>query len=415
MSATTQIANMEKNNHSGNGDHHNPQNLSVAAYPVVNQTDIIAQIQEQNFLSTVHHQFNQNQGKYIDLLSKIVDYQALMLDKYQDSAALPKAMHNFDQILQILQRNQLNYNVNHEGYLQNQLNLIRTSELPTDISNKLDDVSVSKQLNAAIPETQAVLPVAPKQELQSSLDLSANQLASNVATPTKTEELPQVPSSNEFNYIPVNKEPNGSVPKTNVVETVVPTPGIVSTPPKPSFLQQIVITSQPTSDAVESVSAPSIPTALPEPTNSAVEGVSAPSISTALPEPTNNVVESVSAPVLPQEDAPAASVDLSGFSNRLLEVVSDKTGYPVDMLDLNMDLEADLGIDSIKQLEIFAAMHEEFPDMDVDPELFRDLRTLAKIVDYLQEHLSKQATQSSNNGKVDQEQGIERQVVKKKS
>ncbi|MBD6618876.1 hypothetical protein FNW02_24380 [Komarekiella sp. 'clone 1'] len=395
MSATTQIANMEKNNHSGNGDSRNLQNLSVAAYPVINQTDILAQIQEQNFLSTVHQQFNQNQGKYIDLLSKIVDYQALMLDKYQDSAALPKAMHNFDQILQILQRNQLNYNINHEGYLQNQLNLIRTSELPTDISNKLDDVSLNKQLNAATSETQAALPLSPKQELQSSLDSSVNQLANNVATPQKTEELPQVPSvSNDLTYIPVNKKPNGSVPKTNAVETVAPTPPIVSTPPKPSFLQQVVITSEPTNNAVESVSALSIPT--------------------VAPEPTNDVVESVSAPVHPQEDAPTTSVDLSGFSNRLLEVVSDKTGYPVDMLDLNMDLEADLGIDSIKQLEIFAAMHEEFPDMDVDPELFRDLRTLAKIVDYLQEHLSKQATQPSNNGNVDQEQGIERQAVKKK-
>lgn len=395
MSATTQIANMEKNNHSGNGDSRNPQNLSVAAYPVINQTDILAQIQEQNFLSTVHQQFNQNQGKYIDLLSKIVDYQALMLDKYQDSAALPKAMHNFDQILQILQRNQLNYNINHEGYLQNQLNLIRTSELPTDISNKLDDVSLNKQLNAATSETQAALPLSPKQELQSSLDSSANPLANNVATPPKTEELPQVPSvSNDLTYIPVNKEPNGSVPKTNAVETVAFTPPIVSTPPKPSFLQQVVITSEPTNNAVESVSAPSIPT--------------------VAPKPTNDAVESVSAPVHPQEDAPTTSVDLSGFSNRLLEVVSDKTGYPVDMLDLNMDLEADLGIDSIKQLEIFAAMHEEFPDMDVDPELFRDLRTLAKIVDYLQEHLSKQATQPSNNSNVNQEQSIERQAVKKK-
>ncbi|MBE9035891.1 phosphopantetheine-binding protein [aff. Roholtiella sp. LEGE 12411] len=392
MSATTQIANIEKNNHSGNGDNRNPQNLSVAAYPVVNQSDILAQIQEQNFLSTVHQQFNQNQGKYIDLLSKIVDYQALMLDKYQDSAALPKAMHNFDQILQILQKNQLNYNINHEGYLQNQLNLIRTSELPTDISNKLDDVSLSKQLNTAISENQAVLPLSHKQELQSSLDSSASQSASSI--PTQAEELAQVRSSHEFNYVPVSKEPNGSFPKTNIVDTVAATSPTVSTPPKPSLLQQVVITSEPTNDVVESVSAPSIPTS---------------------PEPINNSVKSVSAPVHPQEDAPSTTVDLSGFSNRLLEVVSDKTGYPVDMLDLNMDLEADLGIDSIKQLEIFAAMHEEFPDMDVDPELFRDLRTLAKIVDYLQEHLSKnQATQTSNNGNTDQDLGIERQVVKKK-
>ncbi|WP_433379444.1 SDR family NAD(P)-dependent oxidoreductase [Actinoplanes sp. CA-142083] len=42
----------------------------------------------------------------------------------------------------------------------------------------------------------------------------------------------------------------------------------------------------------------------------------------------------------------------------LLSVVADKTGYPVDMLNGGMDLESDLGIDSIKKVEIFAAVRE---------------------------------------------------------
>ncbi|HET6532601.1 MAG TPA: SDR family NAD(P)-dependent oxidoreductase [Actinoplanes sp.] len=42
----------------------------------------------------------------------------------------------------------------------------------------------------------------------------------------------------------------------------------------------------------------------------------------------------------------------------LLSVVADKTGYPVDMLNGDMDLETDLGIDSIKKVEIFAAVRE---------------------------------------------------------
>jgi acyl transferase domain-containing protein/NAD(P)-dependent dehydrogenase (short-subunit alcohol dehydrogenase family) len=40
----------------------------------------------------------------------------------------------------------------------------------------------------------------------------------------------------------------------------------------------------------------------------------------------------------------------------LLKIVSDKTGYPPDMLDLNLDMEADLSIDSIKRMEIIAAL-----------------------------------------------------------
>jgi len=40
----------------------------------------------------------------------------------------------------------------------------------------------------------------------------------------------------------------------------------------------------------------------------------------------------------------------------LLKIVSDKTGYPSDMLDLDSDMEADLSIDSIKRMEIIAAL-----------------------------------------------------------
>ena len=43
----------------------------------------------------------------------------------------------------------------------------------------------------------------------------------------------------------------------------------------------------------------------------------------------------------------------------LLEIVADKTGYPTDMLEMDMDLEADLGIDSIKRVEILGALQEK--------------------------------------------------------
>ncbi|WP_434523953.1 beta-ketoacyl synthase N-terminal-like domain-containing protein [Photorhabdus asymbiotica] len=45
---------------------------------------------------------------------------------------------------------------------------------------------------------------------------------------------------------------------------------------------------------------------------------------------------------------------------KLVAIISDKTGYPQDMIDAEMDLEADLGIDSIKRLEIFGAMFDTF-------------------------------------------------------
>ena len=61
----------------------------------------------------------------------------------------------------------------------------------------------------------------------------------------------------------------------------------------------------------------------------------------------------------------------------MLEIVSAQTGYPPDMLDLDLDLEADLGIDTVKQAETFAAIREEY-DIERDDNLaLRDYPTLA--------------------------------------
>ena len=44
---------------------------------------------------------------------------------------------------------------------------------------------------------------------------------------------------------------------------------------------------------------------------------------------------------------------------RLTGVVSERTGYPPEMLNIDADLEADLGIDSIKRVEIFSALQSD--------------------------------------------------------
>jgi hypothetical protein len=43
----------------------------------------------------------------------------------------------------------------------------------------------------------------------------------------------------------------------------------------------------------------------------------------------------------------------------MLEVVSQLTGYPTEMLGLDMDIEAELGIDSIKRVEILSTLEEK--------------------------------------------------------
>ncbi|HTU89480.1 MAG TPA: beta-ketoacyl synthase N-terminal-like domain-containing protein, partial [Gemmataceae bacterium] len=68
------------------------------------------------------------------------------------------------------------------------------------------------------------------------------------------------------------------------------------------------------------------------------------------------------APLPPPQPAPAAPVvSEQRIETILLEVIAEKTGYPAEMLDLDMALDADLGIDSIKRVEILSALQERLP------------------------------------------------------
>ena len=68
----------------------------------------------------------------------------------------------------------------------------------------------------------------------------------------------------------------------------------------------------------------------------------------------------------------------------LLDVVAEKTGYPVDMLNLDMNMDTDLGIDSIKRVEILSAFQEKMPEAPtVNPENLATLQTLQQIVDFM--------------------------------
>jgi acyl carrier protein len=70
-------------------------------------------------------------------------------------------------------------------------------------------------------------------------------------------------------------------------------------------------------------------------------------------------------------------------TDKVLEIVAAKTGYPQDMLDLDLDLEADLGIDTVKQAETIAAIRETF-DIPVQQNLsLRDYPTLKHVIRFV--------------------------------
>ena len=87
-------------------------------------------------------------------------------------------------------------------------------------------------------------------------------------------------------------------------------------------------------------------------------------------------------PVAALGDAPVDVIP--GVAAALLSVVSEKTGYPEEMLDLSMGLDADLGIDSIKRVEILSALQERLPETPIiTPEHLGEIQTLGQIVDFL--------------------------------
>ncbi len=140
--------------------------------------------------------------------------------------------------------------------------------------------------------------------------------------------------------------------------------------------QERVLTAFLTGAPTESQSAESpTPHATPELASSASESVEpAPPVAPAMPvaratEPAPPTVPA-GMPEVTEPSAPASSVD---FERVLVDVVSERTGYPADMLELDANLEADLGIDSIKRVEIIGAFRRAaLPSVEEPPAWFME-------------------------------------------
>lgn len=86
------------------------------------------------------------------------------------------------------------------------------------------------------------------------------------------------------------------------------------------------------------------------------------------------------------------------FSAVLLGLVSERTGYPSEMLDLDLDLEADLSIDSIKRLEVIGELSRVLElrsrlgaDAEMRIEALSRQKTLRAILDWLRDNVGASA------------------------
>ena len=59
----------------------------------------------------------------------------------------------------------------------------------------------------------------------------------------------------------------------------------------------------------------------------------------------------------------------------VLEKICEKTGYERSDLDLDFELEADLGIDTVKQAELFAELKEEL-NIEEEPQALQNIEAL---------------------------------------
>ncbi len=87
---------------------------------------------------------------------------------------------------------------------------------------------------------------------------------------------------------------------------------------------------------------------------------------------------------LPDEKKSRSHNSRQTVSNVLVSTISDLTGFPVEMLEPSMNLESDLGIDSIKRVEILSRLEQELDHIDtISSDDIANLKTIEEIISYL--------------------------------
>ncbi|MFI0793750.1 beta-ketoacyl synthase N-terminal-like domain-containing protein, partial [Micromonospora rubida] len=108
--------------------------------------------------------------------------------------------------------------------------------------------------------------------------------------------------------------------------------------------------------------------------------------------------------VSPAPTPVAAGPSLADFQQAILAVLSERTGYPADLIELDLDLEADLSIDSIKRAEVAGEVAQRLHlTVDGDESELEDLvkaRTVRAMVTWLDERMAGSVRLSVSTGPV---------------
>ena len=286
--------------------------------------------QNQNENLQVHSQYLNHQVEYIRTFFRLMEQQNTLFARTESSETLkPKMIASLERGMVQFHSHQGDTLKVHEQYLQDQVEY--TKNFFQHIQQEYEQLVQSEGITEKQAKTSLSVPVVSNQVSQQTVE-------NNVTEQTST---------------------NGHTP-------------VVETKPEPKPESVVAATNQ---------------VSQPELQNTASEEIPA-KTSTSLIESKPEPISENGHQSKPESSVSlsTSSVDLSNLDTNLLTITSEKTGYPVEMLEMDMDMEADLGIDSIKRVEIMGALQEMYPDLPKSDnvEELSELRTIGQIVEYLQ-------------------------------
>ncbi|WP_102796139.1 type I polyketide synthase [Bowmanella denitrificans] len=329
----------------------------IMATPTQDNADnlgpISQQIRAQQLTNEVHQQFQQNQRDYIQFLDSLVHQQFNLFDKHQGSNHFREMIDSLNQSFSLLEQNQRSYHDNHQRYFTNQGQLLANGEQPQFVHNA---------------EVSAV-----------------------ASAPLSNGESRSVSNSHSNGHSNGHAQANGHTNgQANGAGNGYAQPKVAANG------------SNGHSVAVNGSNGHAHGAAMHEPKvqqQTAAVQVKASQAENGLNETDRLALEQL------------RKVSAESLAAELVKIISDKTGYPEDMIGGDMDLEADLGIDSIKRIEIIGAMFKSFETdfkLMEDAEDYADMETfdveqfssINKLVAFLQEQIGEMIAHLEQGGSI---------------
>jgi acyl transferase domain-containing protein/NAD(P)H-dependent flavin oxidoreductase YrpB (nitropropane dioxygenase family)/NAD(P)-dependent dehydrogenase (short-subunit alcohol dehydrogenase family) len=231
----------------------------------------------------------------------------------------------------------------------------RATEAVRQIGVTLEQVLAQNSVAAEASSAGSVMTTVPSPQINENISYDRHHFKHNKER--KMDGRRQAPNAGGpavmaeyFDMMRQFLESQESVMSMYLSGTPVPRSGETRPQRLPKTAPQMAELSMEVPVVAAPVAAPVVaPVAAPAPAPVAVAPVAAPA-----PAP-------VAAPVAEAKPATDDTFDREKITQMLLEIVEDKTGYPSDMVGLDQKLEADLGIDSIKRIEIVGSLLKALP------------------------------------------------------